>query len=114
MKRKRRYRQKTPYSNLGILSIHQDGRVHDFLKGYGTICKDGSILWDHWRPITKKQFAKYEARERRFKRKYPSGFADFVLPAISKAYPSLTVNDIINVQPMTGDITKVFNLKYEN
>lgn len=64
MKKRRRYREK-PRTKPGINKVYIPGRVHDFLKGYGTKCKDGSILWDTWRPLTKKQIAKHEAKAKK-------------------------------------------------
>jgi len=63
MKNNRRYREKCNANTIGISSTYANQRIHDFLKGWGTISKDGkSVLWDSYRPPTKKQREKLEAK----------------------------------------------------
>lgn len=93
MKRKRRYREKNPDFSI---SGRKGGRVHDFLKGWGTICEDGSILWDTWRPITKRDYERYERRSEKNKGKLPTIF----IPCIKSIMPEIKASDIIGVQPM--------------
>jgi hypothetical protein len=86
----RRYREKG-HVQLSV-AIKSGERVHDFLKGWGTICKDGSVLWDWWRPPTKKQqkrFAKY------------CKFEKWIFPIIKKVYPKLITKNLVSIQPMT-------------
>jgi len=113
IKKTRRWRDKSGIT--GISSIHKDGRIHDYLKGWGTTCKDGSILWDHWRPLTKRQSAKNEARQRRARRvrlkKIKNGENPdaWIFPIVVNAItPELIMSDIVNVQPMNADILDGF------
>ncbi len=94
MKRKRRYREKSP--RVSIVGGHGDGRIHDFWKGFGTLCKDGSILWETWRPHTKREFERYKRRSEKNKGKLPT----ILFPIIKATMPTLTAADIIGVQPM--------------
>lgn len=87
---KRRYREKSNCNQIGIASIHGE-RIHDFLKGWGTLCTDGSILWDWWRPLTKRQ------QKRLFNR---SINVKWMFPIIKKVMPTLNIRDLVNVQPM--------------
>jgi hypothetical protein len=94
MKRKRRYREKSPqvFITIGL----KEHRIHDFLKGFGTVCKDGSILWDTWRPNTKREFERRKIRREKNKGKIPT----ILFPIIKAVMPTLTAADIIGVQPM--------------
>ncbi len=92
MKRRRRWREKN--LDLFIASCHKNARIHDFLKGWGTICKDGSILWNHYKPATKKQIAKALSR------KILTDNFKAIFPMINAALPEISVSDIIGVQPM--------------
>jgi hypothetical protein len=94
MKRKRRYREKFPH--ISIAGSHGHGRIHDFFKGWGTVCKDGSILWDTWRPATKREFERYKRRSEKNKGKIPT----ILFPLVKAVMPTLTAEDIIGVQPM--------------
>lgn len=93
-KRKRRWREKRfePF----ITSVHKEGRVHDFLKGWGTICKDGSTLWDHYRPPSKRELERYRKRYARNKGNPPT----ILFPMINATMPHLSIKDIMRVQPM--------------
>jgi hypothetical protein len=80
-------------------SSHGNHRIHDCRKGFGTVSKDGkSILWDWWRPPTKRQ---REKRERAYQKWVAKG-CPMVIPAwlvdAIKAGPRLA--DIFAVQPM--------------
>lgn len=90
MRKQRRYREKNA-SKIG-----SSGRFHDFLRGWGTQCKDGSILWDTWRPLTKKQQKEIQKRLDAFA-KNPI----IKLPLINREFPKLDAYEIINTQPMT-------------
>lgn len=94
MKRKtRRYREKT--ANL-FVAAQIGHRIHDFLKGWGTIDKDGSVLWDHWRPPTKRQAEKARKRHEKFM-KNPI----LKIPMIKDyTFPTLTAEDIVGTQPI--------------
>jgi len=94
MKRNRRYREKSPQVSIAIGLKEQ--RIHDFLKGFGTACKDGSILWETWRPPTKREFERYKRRLEKNKGKLPT----ILFPIIKATMPTLTAEDIIGVQPM--------------
>ena len=94
MKSKRRFREKQP--NISIASTHKESRIHDFLKGWGTICKDGSILWDHYRPPTKRELD----RCRKNWKKLPD---KLLIPIVNVLLPQLSARDIIDVQPMMTD-----------
>lgn len=86
MKRIRRYRE----HNVQLFVASQSGnRIHDFLKGWGTIHKDGkSVLWDSWRPITKRES---ERRNKRIeKRKF-----NLTIPMIKQKFPELKASDIV-------------------
>jgi len=85
--KRRRYREKNFHTTVGI---RKGERVHDFLKGWGTICKDGSVLWDTWRPPTKKQVAKFKS----------SNFDKWTFPVIKSMMPTLLSSEIVGVQPM--------------
>jgi len=88
---KRRYREKPNPNQIVIASVNGK-RIHDFLKGWGTICKDGSILWDWWKPVTKRQQKKFEKKCK---------FDKFIFPVINKILPEWNVEDFINCQSMT-------------
>ena len=95
MKTKRRYREKIP----GLfVSVRKGHRIHDFLKGWGTVDKDGSVLWDQWRPLTKSQ------REKALKWSSERlTCPKITFPAIKGyTFPSLTAQDILDVQPLTN------------
>lgn len=93
MKVQRRYREKPSANQIGIASIHKEGRIHDFVKGWGTICKDGSILWDWWRPLTKRQYNHFQKHCK---------FDKWVFPVI-KNMPDVKLEDIMKNQPMKGE-----------
>jgi hypothetical protein len=92
-KRIRRYREKRP--QLFIAGVNKNHRIHDFLKGWGTVYKDNSILWDTWRPLTKRQVDRVRRNHERF-RKNPI----ILFPIVKTIIPILNAIDIINVQPM--------------
>ena len=94
MKRHRRYREKWNLNSISVASTHGE-RIHDFIKGWGTIAKDGkSVLWDSYRPPTKKQRDKLD----RHWKKNPS--SKFTFPIINKIMSDVSISDIISVQPM--------------
>lgn len=96
-KRTRRYREVRYDGTLSIASTHAERRIHDFIKGWGTVSKDGkSILWDWWRPITKKRLKELE---RHWKKNPP--FSKVTIPMIKGSWPSFTAEEIYSVQPMT-------------
>jgi len=98
MKKTRRYREKCNANTIGITSTYANERIHDFIKGWGTISKDGkSVLWDSYRPPTKKQREKLE----RHSKKHPP-FSKIIFPVINKLMPELTIDQLISVQPMTN------------
>lgn len=100
--RKRRYREKNP--QIFVASGHKNQRIHDFLKGWGTIDKDGSILWDSWRPPTKRQREKSKRDSDKAMEKLKNGTLKIPLPEIvNRCFPKLSVEDIIGVQPMSGE-----------
>lgn len=94
MKRQRRYREKSSHFQIGIASIHKERRIHDFLKGWGTLCKDGSILWDWWRPPTK--------RRQKWVEKHCK-FDKWIFPIFTKIMPEWNVKDFVNIQPLTKE-----------
>ena len=98
MKKTRRYREKCNANTIGITSTYANERIHDFIKGWGTISKDGkSVIWDTWRPPTKKQREKLE----RHSKKHPP-FSKVIFPIINKVMPELTIDQLVSVQPMTN------------
>ena len=98
MKKTRRYREKCNANTIGITSTYANERIHDFIKGWGTISKDGkSVLWDSYRPPTKKQREKLE----RHSKKHPP-FSKIIFPVINKLMPELTIDQLVSVQPMTN------------
>ncbi len=98
MKNTRRYREPWSAGTLSVASTYANERIHDFLKGWGTISKDGkSVLWDSYRPLTKKQREKLE----RHWRKNPP-FSKIIFPVINKVMPELTIDQLVSVQPMTN------------
>lgn len=98
MKRTRRYREPWSVGTLSVASTYANERIHDFLKGWGTISKDGkSVLWDSYRPLTKKQREKFE----RLSKKHPP-FSEVIFPVINKVMPDLTIDQLVSVQPMTN------------
>lgn len=98
MKNTRRYREPWSDGTLSVASTYANERIHDFLKGWGTISKDGkSVLWDTWRPPTKKQ---REKLERHWKKNPP--FSKIIFPVINKVMPELTIDQLVSVQPMTN------------
>jgi len=110
MRKKPRYREKV--GTTGIASLHKNGRIHDFLRGWGTYYKDGSILWDHWRPPTKRQLAKHKADEiRRSKKRREENIKAgrdpdawvFMMSIINRTFPELLAKDIMSVQPMSDN-----------
>lgn len=89
---KRRYREKITAYTFFVCSTHGNGRLHDTIKGWGTVAKDGkSILWDWWRPLTKKEREKYARRARNA----PGDFSRIIFPVIK------------NIMPMTPDIKEI-------
>jgi hypothetical protein len=94
MIKRRRYREKNARLFVAIQKNH---RIHDFLKGWGTLCKDGSILWDTWRPVTKRHFEQYQRRSEKNKGKLPK----ILISLVKAVMPEITAADIIGVQPMT-------------
>ena len=98
MKNTRRYREKCNAGTIGITSTYANERINDFIKGWGTISKDGkSVLWDSYRPPTKKQREKLE----RHSKKNPP-FSKIIFPVINKVMPELTIDQLVSVQPMTN------------
>jgi len=98
MKNTRRYREKCNAGTIGITSTYANERIHDFIKGWGTISKDGkSVIWDTWRPPTKKQ---REKLERHWKNNPP--FSKIIFPFINKVMQDLTFDLIFSVQHMTN------------
>ena len=96
MKNTRRYREPWSDGTLSVASTYANERIHDFLKGWGTISKDGkSVLWDSYRPPTKKQREKLE----RHSKKHPP-FSEVIFPVINKVMTELTIDQLISVQPM--------------
>jgi len=95
MKNTRRYREKWNLNSISVASTHGE-RIHDFMKGWGTIAKDGkSVLWDSYRPPTKKQRDKLD---RHWKKNPP--FSNIIFPVINKVMPTITAAEIVSVQPM--------------
>ena len=99
-KRTRRYREKYSDRTLTVASTHSEHRIHDFIKGWGTVAKDGkSILWDCWRPITKKRSRELE---KHWEKNPP--FSKIAFPNIKGLFPmeapNLTIEEIVSVQPM--------------
>jgi hypothetical protein len=110
--RNRRYREKNP--NLFVASGHKNHRIHDFLKGWGTVDKDGSILWDSWRPPTKKEIARAKRNSDKAMKKLKEGKLTFLLPQIvNRCFPTLSVQDIIGVQPMSNNQNESEEIKNE-
>jgi len=98
MKNTRRYREKCNAGTIGITSTYANERINDFIKGWGTISKDGkSVLWDSYRPPTKKQREKLE----RHSNKNPP-FSEVIFPVINKVMSELTIDQLVSVQPMTN------------
>jgi hypothetical protein len=98
MKNTHRYREPWSAGTLSVASTYANERIHDFIKGWGTISKDGkSVLWDSYRPPTKKQREKLE----RHWRKNPP-FSKIIFPVINKVMPELTIDQLVSVQPMTN------------
>ncbi len=99
IKRTRRYREVFTPSTLSVASTNADRRIHDYLKGWGTVSKDGkSVLWDCWRPATKKQRDKLE---RHWAKNPP--FSKIVFPAINSMTASgVNVTDITSIQPLSN------------
>jgi hypothetical protein len=98
MKKHRRYRENLTGFTLSFASTHANHRIHDFLKGWGTVAKDGkSILWDWWRPQTKKQRDKLE----RHWKKHPP-FSKWIFPVIKNMpdFSDVDLRAIISAQPM--------------
>jgi hypothetical protein len=96
-KRTRRYREIISSNTIMVAGMHGNGRIHDFMKGFGTVAKDGkSILWDWWRPTTKKRIA---ALERHWK-KQGGPFAKWVFPAIKNMPQMPDLREIMMAQPM--------------
>lgn len=86
-KRHRRYREKP--GRVTVAASNGD-RIHDFFKGWGTLCKDGSILWDWWRPPTKKHIAKFQKMK----------FDKWTFPIIKKVSMTSITEALTSVQPM--------------
>lgn len=96
MKRHRRYREPWNCGTINVASTYADERIHDCMKGWGTIAKDGkSVFWDTWRPPTKKQ---REKMDRHWKKNPP--FSKFIFPVINKVMTTITAAEIVSVQPM--------------
>lgn len=89
-KRHRRYREKP---GRVTIAASKGERIHDFFKGWGTICKDGSILWDWWRPATKRQQARFAKS---------ANFDKWTFPIIKKISKVDLIDQITSVQPMQG------------
>ena len=95
MKRHRRYREKWNLNSISVASTHGE-RIHDFIKGWGTIAKDGkSVLWDSYRPPTKKQRDKLD---RHWKKNPP--FSEFIFPVIKNMPSTSLMDELVSVQPM--------------
>jgi hypothetical protein len=81
-----------------VASTYGGNRIHDFFKGWGTVAKDGkSILWDSWRPITKKRRLELE----RHWKKQGGPFGKWVFPVIKNMGNMPSLKDIMLVQPMS-------------
>jgi len=115
MKKRRRYRQKDYVSLSLIGQLNRDDypfRIHDFAKGWGTVYKDKSVLWDCWRPLTKKELHKIASESKKrletvrknnvLNGKHPDDPAPIFMPVIKGIIPTLSPADIISVQPMTN------------
>jgi hypothetical protein len=90
-KQHRRYRDKRASVTV---AIRCGGRIHDFLKGWGTVGRDGSILWDWWRPPTKWQVKKFSK----------ASFDKWTFPVIKNMPSSNLVDSLVAVQPMDGPV----------
>ena len=101
VRKKRRYREKNGRCNIAIIT-NKNGRIHDFFKGWGNLCEDGSILWDDWRPPTKKQ-------TKASIRKYDGRIPKILIPMIRDTFPILTASEIVSVQPLTAPIDEDHN-----
>lgn len=102
MKRHRRYREHIDTNTFSVSSTHANQRIHDFLKSWGTVAKDGkSILWDTYRPATKKQRDKLA----RYWEKNPP-FSKIMMPLVNKVFPEISAKEIISVQPMMNPPSK--------
>lgn len=88
--RPRRYREK---DYLPTVCCKDGIRIEDEIKGWGTLCKDGSVLWDTWRPPDKKLKN-----------------TSWAMPVINQVFPKFSIEDIMSVQPMTAPIFDVKKL----
>lgn len=102
---KRRYREKKP--GLSVASF-RPGRIHDFLKGYGTLCKDGSILWDWWRPPTKRQVERAIRNSKKFTESLKAGKHTILPSLVNAVMPQIIAADIVSVQPMNASVQNYF------
>lgn len=102
MKRHRRYREHIDTNTFSVSSTHANQRIHDFLKSWGTVAKDGkSILWDTYRPATKKQRDKLA----RYWEKNPP-FSKFNFPIIKNMPSTSLMDELVSVQPMMNPPSK--------
>jgi hypothetical protein len=97
----RRYREILTGNTFSVAATSGTYRIHDCLKGWGTVDRDGkSVLWDHWRPATKKQ---REKLERHWAKNPP--FSKMIFPVIKSMQGLDTrslLDDLVSVQPMSG------------
>lgn len=90
----KKYRQRIRPGIFFVASMHPNGRVHDFVKGWGTISPSGkTILWDSW--------TKPKKSKRVSIKKLMENFSSvFQTPPIKNMLPVPVLTDIMSVQPM--------------
>lgn len=105
----KKYREKIGPNTIFIASTHPNRRIHDSIKGWGTVSKTGkTILWDYWqRPKKLKIKPKFdkaisfpvngtpEQRE-----KYLKDFAAFIsVPIMQIISDAPILKNLFNTQP---------------
>lgn len=116
MKTRRRYREKNHidiYDSIFRRQYIFDGNPRTVISrirdcwgkmDYGTLMGDGSVLWDNWRPATKRQLKKRKIVE----------FIGIHLPIIKQMMPSVDMFEIMDAQPMFSEyVSRPIIQKYE-
>lgn len=91
----KKYRERYGPNTIFVASV-MGNRIHDTLKGWGTISKTGkTILWDSW--VRPKRNSKRDAKAEQH------SFDKFIVPPIKKVFPALILKDIMSVQPLSRE-----------
>ena len=111
----KKYREKIGPNTIFIASVHQNRKVHDFIKGWGTVSKTGrTILWDEWQKPKKLKIKPKFDKEILFpvngtseqRERYLKDFAAFMSGPIMQTIADAPIlKDLFSVEPLSSKET---------